>query len=86
MVDGCIGLYRKWILDYTGIEEKQYEKWIFKIAIDEVWYASDCVMGKSIYQVISNMKVPLKIDLESLKLVQMHMVPENFGIDEELRI
>lgn len=43
-------------------------------------------MGKSIYQVISNMKVPLKIDLESLKLVQMHMVPENFGIDEELRI
>lgn len=24
MVTGCVGIYRKWIIEYTGLEDKKY--------------------------------------------------------------
>lgn len=76
LIEGCIVPYRKWILSYTGMEEKKYEKWIFSIILNELWAVADGAMGKTLFQIISKAKVPLKIDHEALTLARMHILPE----------
>lgn len=34
LIHGTIGLYRKWILEYTGMDERKYEKWLMSIVIN----------------------------------------------------
>lgn len=37
MVVGCVGVYRKWIIEYTGLEDKKYEKWMHSLVLNELW-------------------------------------------------
>ena len=49
LVEGCIGIYKKWIMGYTGVDEKKYEKWMTSIAINEMWIVSDNYLRNSMF-------------------------------------
>lgn len=86
LVHGCIGLYKKWIMEYTGVEEKKYEKWMTSIAMNEMWEVSEHSLRNSAFEVLEIMKVPLKIEVDALVHSISYLSPQDFAIDPELRI
>lgn len=88
MVAGCVGIYKKWIIQYTGLEDKKYEKWMHSLVLNQMWGVNDAYMLNFIIKIIRKTRVPLQIDFEgltacsSLGLLQ----PKDFQIDSQLQI
>lgn len=88
MVSGCLGVYRKWIVEYTGLEEKKYLKWMSSLVMNEIWGVNDGYMLSMMLRVIRKTRISLKIDLEGLSACSSLGVikPKDFGIDAQLQI
>lgn len=63
MVVGCLGIYKKWILEYTELEEKKYEKWMHSLVMNEIWAVNDGYMLNMMLTIIEKTRFPLKIDI-----------------------
>lgn len=63
MVVGCLGIYKKWILEYTELEEKKYEKWMHSLVMNEIWAVNDGYMLNMMLTIIEKTRLPLKIDI-----------------------
>ena len=82
----CLQPYRKWIISYTGVEEKKYTKWMRNLILQEIWALNNGYLFSMLASVIQNRKVPLRIDFEQLQLSAAKLTPSLFSIDPKLQI
>lgn len=88
MARGCLGIYKKWIIEYTGLEQKKYEKWVHSLVLNEIWGVNENYMLNMMLAIIEKTRVKLNIDIECLNTCSsMGMLhPRQFAIDQPFQI
>lgn len=82
----CLWVYRKWIIQYTGIPEAKYKKWLTGIVLQEIWSVNNGYLYNMISIIINSRKTPLTINIEELQYNSSLLTPTLFNIDKKLQI
>lgn len=82
----CLQPYRRWIIGYTGVEERKYTRWMKNLILQEIWALNNGYLFSMLAAVIQSRKEPLRVDFEQLQVSAAKLTPSLFSIDPKLQI